>query len=280
MKSERVIFKQSSSTFFISSLFFPRGVKKDVFELYSFVRVADDYVDQIPADKDGFYHLRRLWSEASVNPVFDITKNTADSTDVMVVKNMLRVTRKNKFDLAWVESFLDAMQSDFTHKPYQTLGETLEYIYGSGEVIGLMMANIMGLKPEAAQAAQMQGRALQYMNFIRDIQEDNDLGRSYFPRDDLKRFNLANLRHETAAKQPEDFTKFIHYQLDRYEIWQAEAAIGYKYIPKRLRIPLQTATDLYKWTAQEIHKNPSVVYDRKVKPSKARSVSKLIANII
>ncbi len=78
---------------------------------------------------------------------------------------MIRVSRKNNFNMDWIESFLDAMQSDLTHKPCQTIEETLHYMYGSAEVIGLMMASIMGLTPAAADAAKLQGRALQYMNF-------------------------------------------------------------------------------------------------------------------
>jgi phytoene synthase len=281
MSQEQTIFKQGSTTFFISSLFFPRDIKKDVFDLYSFVRVADDYVDRLPIpDKDSFYHLRRLWSAAIADSNFDMTKQAADSIDEMVIKNMLRVAHKNNFEMAWIESFLDAMQSDLTHKPYQTVGDTQHYVYGSGEVIGLMMAKIMGLKPEAAEAARLQGRALQFMNFIRDVQEDNDLGRSYFPANELKQFNLPNLTRQTATKQTKDFTKFMHFQLDRYEMWHAKAREGYKYIPKRLRVPLRTAADMYTWTAQEVRKNPLVIYEKKVKPSKVRIVRTLFANSI
>ena len=60
--------------------------------------------------------------------------------------------------------------------------ETLTYIYGSAEVIGLMMLAI--LRPDlrtGEQAKQLQkyaalqGRAMQYINFIRDMQEDQNL---------------------------------------------------------------------------------------------------------
>lgn len=268
MSREREIFKKGSTTFFVSSLFFPREVKKDVFDLYSFVRVADDYVDQVPANAEAFYNLRSLWTKAVTSSNFNTNWKASDSIYEMVVKNMLRVAQRRNFDLAWVDSFLDAMQSDLTHKPYQTLDETLRYIYGSGEVIGLMMAKIMGLTNEAAEAAKLQGRALQFINFIRDIQEDNDLGRSYFPAADLKQFSLSDLTRKTALRQTDDFTKFIHFQLDRYEKWQGQARLGYKYIPRRLRVPLETASDSYKWTAQEIRKNPLIVYDKKVKPTK------------
>jgi 15-cis-phytoene synthase len=276
MGHERTIFSQGSRTFFMSSLFFPRNVRRDVFELYSFVRIADDFVDKVPADTDGFYHFRSQWEQAVNNPAFPLDKAGDDPVEMRVIKNMLRVSRKYDFDPKWTEAFLNAMQSDLSHKVCETLDDTLSYIYGSAEVIGLMMARIMGLPPEANTAAKLQGRAMQMINFIRDIDEDNKLGRQYLPLDELERFGLPNLLPETAAAQPDDFKKFIHFQIERYNQWQDASYEGYKYIPKRLRIPLQTATDMYNWTARGITKDPLVVFKKKLKPSRARLVARIM----
>ena len=46
------IFRAGSRTYYYSTLFFPPEVKQDVFTLYSFVRVADDYVDSVPQQKE------------------------------------------------------------------------------------------------------------------------------------------------------------------------------------------------------------------------------------
>ena len=58
------IFQQGSRTYFYSSLFFPTMVKKDVFELYGFVRKADNYVDSLPQDKDGFERFKNTYYSA------------------------------------------------------------------------------------------------------------------------------------------------------------------------------------------------------------------------
>jgi phytoene synthase len=273
---ERSIFKRSSSTFFIAALFFPKKIRHEVFDLYSFVRVADDYVDQIPAESDKFYELRRLWLEAVD---YKLTK-TEDTINERVVKNMRRLQEAYDFDPDWTKSFLDTMQADLVGKKYQTLDDTLHYVSGSAEVIGLMMSKIMNLSDEAQEAARMQGRALQWINFIRDVDEDNYLGRQYFPREDLKQFKLSDLSHQTATNQPEDFRKFIQFQIERYRQWQLEAESGYKYIPKRLLIPIKTAADSYSWTAEQISRNPLIVFDKKIKPSRGYVVFKLLTNII
>jgi 15-cis-phytoene synthase len=278
--TEVKIFKKGSTTFFLSSVFFPKDIKTDVFDLYSFVRVADDYVDQVPADKEGFQRLRKLWEDAAIDPNFSVERNDHDSIDETVTKNIVRVARKRHFDMDWVDAFLDAMQSDIVHKEYTSIEGTLNYVYGSAEVIGLMMAQIMDLEPDATEAARMQGRAMQIINFIRDIDEDNTLGRQYFPVDDLKKFDLPDLTLESTTARPTQFNEFIQFQLDRYDAWQAQAAAGYHYIPRRYRIPIKTAADMYNATAETIRQNPFIVYEKKVKPSKTRIIIKALKNIL
>lgn len=59
-KTIYTIFKKGSRTYFYSTIFFPKTVKKDVFTLYSFLRKADDYVDSIPQDAESFYAFKNI----------------------------------------------------------------------------------------------------------------------------------------------------------------------------------------------------------------------------
>ncbi|HKK47911.1 MAG TPA: squalene/phytoene synthase family protein, partial [Alkalispirochaeta sp.] len=160
---------------------------------------------------------------------------------------------------------------------HATLEESLEYMYGSAEVIGLFMGRIMGLSTEASHAARLLGRAMQYINFIRDIAEDNTFGRIYLP---IAESTLPDLSRERAEADPAEFRRFIHAQLERYMHWQAEAEAGYSLIPRRYRIPIKTAGDMYKWTGQVIEHDPFVVFHRKVKPRKSRIVMTGIRNAL
>lgn len=280
-KLEKNIFKNGSTTYYWSSKFFPRSVRDDVFKLYSFVRVVDDIVDNIPPDIDRFNFIKKRWKTVK-KELKDkkVTKPLDDSVEERVIANIAYVVHRHDCDPSWVDSFLDSMQMDVDKKQYRTLEDTLEYIYGSAEVIGLFMARIMQLPIKPYEYARMQGRAMQWINFLRDIDEDNSLGRCYFPKSTLKKFGLPDLKQETAQANPEQFKKFMHEQLNLYEQWQAEADKGFSYIPKRLRIPLQTATDMYNWTAEEIRKDPFIVYSKKVKPTKSRVMKAAAKNSI
>ena len=262
------IFRTGSKTYFVSSHFFPKNVRDDVYALYGFVRVADNLVDDQPVDPEAFKAFRERYSEGLATGV---------PTQDHIIDAFLELQRRKRFDPAWTEAFLDSMQHDLSQSTCETIEETLTYIYGSAEVIGLFMARIMDLPEESFFAAAMLGRAMQYINFIRDIEEDNLLGRRYLPLTDT---SLQGLTRKDAERNTEEFTRFIRTEITRYQSWQKEAAAGYDLIPRRYRVPIMTAADMYCWTAQQIAENPLVVFDRQIKPSKFRILRKGIAHIL
>lgn len=260
-------FRTGSKTYFNSSRFFPEAVRGDVFTLYGFVRTADNFVDRVPQDADGFNAFVERYRAALGGTVVDDP----------IIDSYVELAERKRFDPEWTEAFLHSMRLDLVKSHHLTLTESLEYIYGSAEVIGLFMAQIMDLGAEARDAARMLGRAMQFINFIRDIAEDNELGRIYLP---LSESTLPSLDEAAARDHADEFVTFIHAQLQRYMMWQAEAEAGYAMIPRRYRIPIKTAGDMYKWTGQRIAADPFVVFQRKVKPNRARIVFSGLFNAI
>ena len=264
------IFKEGSKTYFYSSLFFPSVIKKEVFSLYAFVRKADNFVDSTPQNIQGFYDFKDKYYDAMDG------KRTKD----IVIESFVKLSNDKDFNPKWTDAFLKSMEMDIKKNRYETISETLEYIYGSAEVIGLFMSKIMDLPKESYKYARYLGRAMQYINFTRDVAEDVKLGRIYFPVTDLKRFGLEKLDFEYTKQHEEQFKDFLYTQLARYCNWQHIAEEGYKYIPKRYLIPVKTDSEMYNWTADEIYKNPFIVYKLKVKPMVKQIFSKTILNIV
>jgi phytoene synthase len=262
------IFKNGSKTYFYSSVFFPKKVKEDVFVLYSFVRKADDYVDSIPQQKTEFYEFVDKYERC----------RNGELVDDVVIDSFVDLLERKNFKYEWVDAFLHSMEMDLSISSYNTIEDLKEYLYGSAEVVGLMMAKILGLPIKAYPAARYLGRAMQFINFIRDIDEDIMLGRTYFPQVDLEKFNLSSLEYKYTRKYPLEFKGLIKAQIDRYLTWQEKAENGFRFIPMRYLIPIKTASDMYKWTANQIRKNPYVIYDKKVKPSIKKIVSQVVTN--
>lgn len=265
------IFQKGSATYYHSSRLFPKQVRDDVTILYAFVRTADDLVDSIPQDVTGFQTF------------YQITQNAlaGQKTTDPIISAFIELARRKRFKHAWIIAFLDAMKSDLTVTTYETFANLEKYIHGSAETVGLMMARIMDLPEESYDTAQLQGKAMQLLNFIRDIREDLELGRQYIPQADLEKFSIPNLQfsnHDSniAIKQ---FSHLINYELSRYYTIQQKAEAGYRFITRRYLIPIKTAADMYKWTAQQIQNDPRRVLDYKIKPSKYRIWLTLLKNL-
>lgn len=263
-------FKQGSKTFFTTSLFFPRAVREDVFVFYAFVRVADDLVDSIPAQTEKFFIFKQKYAAALAGtPANDV-----------VIDSFVELVHRRQIPLEWIQAFLRAMTMDTEKKTYATLEELSEYMYGSAEVIGLVMAKLMNLQPEAYTTAQLLGRGFQYVNFIRDIAEDITLGRQYLPHEVLHPFGFSVLSRAIAHSRPAEFVALIKCELDRYRQWQQEGEVGFRYIPKRFLGPIKTAADMYRYTAKIIERDPFIIFNKKVKPNKYIILTRLLLNFL
>jgi phytoene synthase len=258
-------FKRGSKTYFYSSIFFSKEVRDNVFVLYSFVRKADNFVDVVPQQKDEFYRFK--------DDYYNALHGKAGSD--IIIDSFIELMHRKSFQPAWIDAFFKSMEMDLTKQRYETIEETLHYMYGSAEVIGLMMAKIMNLDPQSYPCAQCLGRAMQYINFIRDIEEDLTLGRTYLPLGDS---GLERLDFDYVLGQRDAFCEFIRAQVGLYRQWQEEAEKGFPYIPRRCLIPIKTASDMYQWTAHRIYRNPLTLFQKKVKPSIPRIVVQIATN--
>lgn len=270
------LFAAGSKTYYNATRFFPDDLKKKVTLLYAFVRKADSLVDDQPQDEPGF---RRFCSDfRSLREEFASDSHAVLQPDAdPVIAGFVELEELCGFDPAWADAFLYSMELDLHKSEYNCLDETLEYIYGSAEVIGLFMAGIMELPREAFHGARMLGRAMQYINFLRDIHEDIGLGRRYIPLEDVP---FSSLREAETRKYPREFETFMRRELSRFTGWQEEADTSFAYIPRSFRIPVRTASDMYLWTAEQIYEDPWVIYRRQVKPSKTRIMLRGAANVI
>ena len=264
------IFKQGSRTYFYSTLFFPPAVKERVFVLYSFVRTADDLVDSVPQRENEFHAFVGAYRAAlDGTPAGD-----------PVIDGFVDLQRRYDLEQEWIDAFLHSMELDLSVSGYRTIDDLRVYLYGSAEVIGLMMARLLALPPACYEAARHLGRGMQYINFIRDIAEDAAMERRYMPEEELARFGLASLDEDYLRRRPARFREFVGAQCDLYRTWQSLGEEGYRYIPWRVRMPIITASDMYGWTARQIERDPFVIFDRKIRPSVPRIVSRFAANTI
>ena len=84
------VFRAGSTTYFNSSLFFPPAMRAEVFALYGFVRVADNFVDAVPQQAAEF----RRFTEQSRAALAGTPANDA------IIDDFVALARRREFDPA------------------------------------------------------------------------------------------------------------------------------------------------------------------------------------
>lgn len=259
------IFKQYSRTYYYSAYCFPRPVRWRVCALYAFFRLPDEIVDHIDRDnrERGEDPRREL---GAFREAFERAWASGHS-EHPVLRAFCATARRFGIRKEWADAFLDSMALDLTVTCYETYDDLRHYVYGSAEVVGLMMAAVLGAPPEGFPAARDLGLAMQLTNFYRDIGEDWDRGRIYVPLEDLDRFGIDR-REWNSQVDPVKFNGLLRFQAERnWEIYK-DAHAGLAYIPRHSRLAVALSSSGYQRTLQRITRDPMAVWNARVSKTK------------
>lgn len=180
------------STSFSSAIYLlHRDLRRPIFNIYGFVRFADEIVDTFHEHdkKELLSQFKRETYDAierkiSLNPVLNSFQKTVNQYSI---------------DSELIEAFFRSMEMDLSPKKYDREGYE-EYIYGSAEVVGLMCLYVFcegnrELYEKLKEHARSLGAAFQKVNFLRDLKDDySGLSRIYFPECDFTNFTESTKR--------------------------------------------------------------------------------------
>lgn len=198
----RIVTKNYSTSFYWASLFFSKEIRREIFNIYGFVRFADEIVDSFHEfDKKAL--LDRFIADFEYALAHGISLNP-------IIHSFVETVNHHNIDKKHIDAFLESMRFDLTKSDYQTDAEIQKYIYGSAEVIGLMCLKVFckgdqsyynTLEPGAIKL----GAAFQKVNFLRDLENDTlELNRNYFPTIVHATFN-EETKKEIVADIENDF---------------------------------------------------------------------------
>ncbi len=252
MTSKLVTEKYSTSFSRASTLFKPE-IRQHIYNIYGFVRFADEIVDTFhDFDKakllDEFERNYRdaLVQGISLNPI---------------LHSFCETQKANHIPQDLVDAFLHSMRMDLGEIKNLNDAKYNEYIYGSAEVVGLMCLKVFvnGHQEEYEKLkpyAQSLGAAFQKINFLRDINADyQELSRTYFPNVDFRSFSVqdkCNIEKDIAK----DF---------------AHALEGIKMLPVSSRLAVYMAYKYYTNLFKKIKQcNPEALMKKRIRVSNAR----------
>jgi len=185
----KVTTRAYSTSFSLGILFLDRKFREPIYNVYGFVRYADEIVDSFHG-YDKTYLLNKFREDTVEAIEQGISLNP-------ILNSFQRVVREYNIEWELIDTFLKSMEMDLEQEEHDR-GSYEEYILGSAEVVGLMCLRVFtegnnALYQELKPAAMKLGSAFQKVNFLRDIQADYEkLGRTYFPGVDMERFQHSD----------------------------------------------------------------------------------------
>ncbi|MDI9312505.1 MAG: phytoene/squalene synthase family protein [Limnohabitans sp.] len=234
------IVTQSYSTSFSSAVkMLAPNIRQDIYNIYGFVRLADEIVDSFHD-----YNKEELFDRFEL----DLKLALKDKISLNPILNAFQDTVfKYNIPYELIASFMKSMLLDLSKNEYNTKEEYNEYIYGSADVVGLMCLKVFvkgddALFNELKLSAMKLGSAFQKVNFLRDLKADFEgLNRTYFPNTDLSQLN-ENSKNEIIKEIELDF----------------EAGFaGIKKLPIEAKFGVYTAYIYYKKLLSKLKSTPS-----------------------
>lgn len=236
----KTVTKSYSTSFSLATKMLCGSIRQDIYNIYGFVRFADEIVDTFhDYDKEFlFNHFEKdlelaLEQKISLNPILNSFQETF---------------HKYNIDKHLVDSFMKSMRLDLHKSNYLTDEEYKMYIYGSADVVGLMCLKVF-VKGDSEKydslkdSAMSLGSAFQKVNFLRDLKADyEDLSRTYFPNTDLSKLDEAS-------------KKAI---IDEIEIDFAKGLKGIKELPLEAKFGVFMAYRYYNQLLKKLKKTPAL----------------------
>jgi phytoene synthase len=176
----REILAQHSKSFAFAGRLLPAWCRDDAAALYAWCRRCDDAVDGPTDAVARATAVERLRAELA--RIYD-----ADNESDPVLAGFQAVVRRHAIPRRYPEELVDGMAMDVGAVRYRTFDGLLLYCHRAAGTVGLMMAQIMGVRgPLALRRAADLGIAMQLTNICRDVAEDAERDRIYLPADLLE----------------------------------------------------------------------------------------------
>ena len=179
----------------VASIFARSALRKHIWAMFAFARVADDFADEAAYEGRRARELDR-WEEQlhaayrghADHPVFIALADTVD-----------------KFALPITEftELLSGFRTDLERRRYATFDELLSYTRQAAEPVGRLLMYIGGYRaPELHAYAEDLSTALAVSRLVQDVPSDWERGRVYVPAEDLRHFGVSEADIATRRVSP------------------------------------------------------------------------------
>jgi phytoene synthase len=249
--------RSRAKNFYYSFVLLSAQQRKAMCAIYAFMRYCDDLSDEPGATRAPMERWRAELEDAlegrfSDHPVWPAFHHTV---------------RRFGIPHEYFRQMIDGVTSDLEPHRFETFDELYQYCYRVASVVGLTIIHIFGFDTRSAlPLAEKCGIAFQLTNILRDVREDAEAGRIYFPMEDLRRFGVSE-EELRSGRRTEGFLKLMRFEAARARDYYNQSAPLLDLIHPRSRSSLWALISIYSSLLERIVAVNYDVFTRRVRLS-------------
>ncbi|OYW21205.1 MULTISPECIES: presqualene diphosphate synthase HpnD [unclassified Sphingomonas] len=186
----------SGSSFYAGMRVLPKAEREAMYAVYGFCRIVDDIADDEEGARADRAAALDQW-RADIESLYA----GGDPGQAALVAEAVRRFKLDKADFLAVIDGMATDTADFVR--YPSFEELDLYCDRVASAVGRLSVKIFGMDDaEGVKLAHHLGRALQFTNILRDIDEDAAIGRVYLAREHLAAAGVDMSSPEAVARDP------------------------------------------------------------------------------
>jgi phytoene synthase len=247
------ITRREAKNFAYGIILLPREKRRAIAAIYAYARAVDDIADGELPPEEKRARLEELRAA--------LDGDAADSVFVALrdARGRFGIPREP------LAALVDGGIQDTKQTRYRDFDELRGYCAKVAGAVGLACVPVYG--SDDTEHAMTLGIALQLINIIRDVDEDQQLGRVYLPQDELAAFDVEEL-----APSPE-FQELMAFEAERARAHLAEGLRLLDSLDRRSALCVGTFAGLYRATLDRIEASGFDVFGEKTRLSTPRKLA-------
>lgn len=187
--------KAAGSSFYAAMRILPRPQREAMYEIYAFCRAVDDIADS--DDPRPVRHAQLARWRLDIEELFS-------NRPPPPLHRLAEATRSYELGREDFLAVIDGMEMDAETDIRAPTFATLDlYCDRVASAVGRLSVRVFGMeRAEGRQLAHHLGRALQFTNILRDLDEDAAAGRLYLPHEALRQAGIAVTEPQAVLAHP------------------------------------------------------------------------------
>lgn len=275
LREARAAIARGSKSFALASMLFDAPTRARATMLYAWCRHCDDVTDE---QELGMGFLGRAGTMAERVAMLREETHAAlngGQPRATPFQALRRVAQETGLPERYAMDLITGFEMDAQERAYRGEGDMLAYCYHVAGCVGVMMAIVMGVRPDdraTLERACDLGLAFQMNNIARDVVEDAARGRCYLPAQWLAEADIPP-GEEAKPWARERLAGVVARLVDAAERYEASARVGAAALPFRSAWAVLTAAEVYGAIGRKVRAAGPKAWDHRIGTGRLEKLS-------